>query len=82
LTRVDQNVDFSWSSGNPGITNNDNYTAQWDGYFVAPESGDYYFGAVVDDFMEVRVNGVTVVSHTCCATNPGWATTPVGDAAD
>lgn len=77
MTRVDQNIDFGWSSGNPGIANDNNFSAQWDGYFVAPESGNYYFGAVADDFMEIKVNGTVLVSHTCCATNPGWATTPV-----
>lgn len=67
LTRVDQMVDFNWSTGSPqnGVVNNDWTYAAWDGYFTAPTTGSYYFGASVDDVMAVKVNNQQVFANGC-----------------
>jgi len=64
LTRIDQTIDFDWDYGNPGITSNDHFSAQWDGYFVAPQTGTYYFGAKNDDTLSVTVNNQQVYNST------------------
>jgi len=68
LTRVDQNIDFNWGNGSPSgdVINNDNYSAAWTGYFVAPSSGTYYFGGNHDDTMTVTVNGQQVYNSGGC----------------
>ncbi len=68
LTRVDQMIDFDWGLGNPGITNNDNYSARWDGYFVAPQTGTYYFGGNNDDSLVIKVNNQQLYSNGGCYT--------------
>ncbi len=68
VTRVDQNVDFNWDLGSPsgGVINNDWTYAQWSGYFVAPVSGDYYFGGNNDDGMAVGINGQEIYANGGC----------------
>ncbi|HEY5668040.1 MAG TPA: PA14 domain-containing protein [Candidatus Saccharimonadales bacterium] len=58
VTRVDQSVDFDWNNGSPSIgkVQSDWFYASWDGYFVAPQGGDYYFGGSNDDQMKVAVD--------------------------
>jgi RHS repeat-associated protein len=66
LTRVDQNVDFDWSSGSPDAAINSSwFFTAWDGYFVAPQTGTYYFGTNVDDTANVSVNNQVVSSGGC-----------------
>ena len=64
VTRVDQNVDFDWNTGNPGIANSDNFSAEWNGYFVAPQTGTYFFGGFNDNNMSITVNGQQVFNST------------------
>jgi RHS repeat-associated protein len=69
LTRVDQKVDFDWGTGGPGINNTDGYSARWDGYFVAPATGTYYFGGINDDSLTVTVNSQQLYSNGGCYTS-------------
>ena len=73
LTRVDRNVDFSWSTGSPytGLVTDDNFSAKWSGYFTAPTAGSYEFGAVSDDSAVVTANNQTVVNQGCCSLTYG-----------
>jgi RHS repeat-associated protein len=66
ITRVDQTVDFNWSLGSPssGVISNDNYSVRWTGYFVAPATGDYYFGGNNDDSLYVELNGQQAYYNT------------------
>lgn len=71
MQRVDQNVDFTWGPGNtagsPGAPiSTTNWQAQWNGYFVAPQSGTYMFGAVNDDAMTISVDGTQVYNVADC----------------
>jgi RHS repeat-associated protein len=71
LQRVDQNIDFNWNAGSPGapIANN-NFDAQWNGYFVAPAAGTYYFGAVNDDNLTITVAGQQLYNNGGCYSGP------------
>lgn len=51
LTRTDPAVDFEWglSSPKPGTVQQDNFVVNWQGYFIAPQTGTYTFGGSHDD---------------------------------
>jgi hypothetical protein len=72
LQRVDQNVNFNWSTGSPsnGIINTTYFAAQWNGYFVAPTSGSYNFGALHDASLSILVNGSQVYNLSSCTSGP------------
>lgn len=72
LQRVDQNIDFNWNgnSPGPGITSGSNFNAQWDGYFVAPASGTYYFGYVNSGYVDINLNGSSYVGGNCTSAPP------------
>jgi RHS repeat-associated protein len=58
LSRVDPNIDFDWGLGSPssGTVNSDWFYARWSGFFVAPATGNYYFGSRMDDALSIFVN--------------------------
>jgi RHS repeat-associated protein len=58
LKRVDQNIDFDWALGSPssGTIGNDWFYVRWNGYYVPPVTGTYYFGANADDAGSIFVN--------------------------
>jgi len=74
LTRVDQNVNFDWGTASPSsnVVVSDNFSAQWNGYFVAPATDTYTFGGINDDYNTIRItiNGVEQVAYngTCYST--------------
>lgn len=55
------NLDSNWQLGSPipSMVSADQFGAICDGYFVAPTTGSYQFGGVVDDEMTVRVGNQT-----------------------
>jgi len=59
LITNDQNINFDWPSGSsPGAgVGSDWFYARWKGYFVAPTTGSYQFGASQDDAVNITVNG-------------------------
>lgn len=65
--RTEPNINANWDLGTPvpNIINPDNFSARWTGYFVAPNTGTYYFGAVVDDTVTLTVKGAQVFSGSC-----------------
>lgn len=71
VTRVDQRIDFPWGedSALPVVVNNDWFYSRWTGYFVAPATGTYYFGAHADDQMKVIVNNQEVFNGPCWTGN-------------
>jgi hypothetical protein len=72
VTRVDRNIDFNWDQGSPSaaVINADNFSARWDGYFVAPARGMYYIGGTYDDTFRIYVNNQMVMD------NASWTGTP------
>jgi RHS repeat-associated protein len=58
LTRTDQSLSMDWGTGSPvpgGPT--DNFIARWSGWFKAPVTDGYTFGAASDDGVKVYTNG-------------------------
>jgi RHS repeat-associated protein len=78
LVRRDRQLDFSWGTNSPGPgVPADNFDVTWDGYITIPyETTNWYFGAVHDDDVTIRVNGTEVYSAGCCreSNNPGFGT--------
>ncbi|WP_162907085.1 PA14 domain-containing protein [Allorhizocola rhizosphaerae] len=71
MTRLDQNLDFHWEAGSPLPSGQaDNFSEQWTGYFVAPETAAYSFGGIHDDSYNVVVNGQTMYSSNGCWPDP------------
>ncbi|HEY8998940.1 MAG TPA: PA14 domain-containing protein [Candidatus Saccharimonadales bacterium] len=72
LQRVDQNIDFDWNSGSPanGTIDSTYFAAQWNGDFVAPVAGTYFFGAINDDNTTITVNGQQLYSSGGCYSGP------------
>lgn len=81
ITVKDPNVDMAWGNGSPypGTMQNDKFTINWQGYFIAPQDGNYTFGASRDDNMSMSINhnGTPDLQFdvTCCGTN--WSTKSV-----
>jgi PA14 domain len=62
LTRTDTSVNFVWNNDAPDAkVNADNYSAQWTGQILAPESGTYTFTTISDDGVRVWVNGQQLI---------------------
>jgi RHS repeat-associated protein len=59
LTRTDPNINFNWGSTSPyaGLITPDNFMVRWTGYFVAPQTGTYQFGANSDNGVKIYVGG-------------------------
>jgi RHS repeat-associated protein len=78
LERVDGNIDFEWAqSGASAGLYVDNFSAKWDGHFVVPTTGSYYFGASHDDSFLVKIGGTTVYSGSSCQSTVCYGSTPV-----
>lgn len=73
LTRVDQTVDYDWGSNSPGApVYNTNFLVEWNGYFVAPTAGTYYFGmssAASGEIEDAFVNGSYYSYFSCGSGN-------------
>lgn len=72
LTRTDPNIDFNWSASSPqsGVVNNDNFGVRWEGKFVAPTGGTYQFGSSNDDGLNIWVDNQHLYSNSGC----NWST--------
>jgi RHS repeat-associated protein len=63
VSRLDQKVDFNWDTGSPASgVNATNFGVRWQGYFVAPTTGSYYFGGTYDDTLKIYVNDQVVAN--------------------
>lgn len=70
LRRVEEKVDFDWGLNSPDneLFRQGYFSSSFDGYFIAPQTGTYYFGVSSDDDYELIVDGQTIVAATgCCA---------------
>lgn len=76
--RVEPNINYDWDLGSPisGVIGTDNFSVKWDGYFVAPVTGDYYFGSSADDQVTVAIDAAVAHTSTCC-TGTTWSATAV-----
>jgi len=62
--RIDENINFRWVRNAPlkGIKE-DNFTAEWKGFIVAPENGKYTFEVKADDEAAVFIDNKLVVNQ-------------------
>jgi alpha-L-fucosidase len=62
--RVDDNINFKWVRNAPlkGIKE-DNFTAEWKGFIVAPENGKYTFEVKADDEAAVFIDNKLVLNQ-------------------
>ena len=78
LQRVDQSIDFNWNNGSPGsVINATNWNAQWNGYFVAPSTGSYTFGALNGGSLSITVNGQVLYNNALCSSGPCFGTNSI-----
>lgn len=60
--RIDPNVQFIWGAGSPDErVPADEFSARWTGYLKAPFPGRYTLRAIIDDFMQVSIDGNVVL---------------------
>ena len=69
MRRTEATVDNDWRTGSPSqnVINPDHFSVRYSGYFIAPETGSYYFGASNDDALSVTVNGQVVYNSGGCS---------------
>ncbi|MEI6481198.1 MAG: PA14 domain-containing protein [Candidatus Saccharibacteria bacterium] len=67
--RTEANIDYSWDLGTPvpNVVTNDNFSARWTGFFVAPYAGTFTFGATADDSFALTLNGIQQFNLGCCS---------------
>ncbi|MGI6496027.1 MAG: BatA domain-containing protein [Kiritimatiellia bacterium] len=60
--RIDPQVDFNWGGGSPapGVPP-DNFACHWTGSLRVPASGAFVLQADADDFVELRLDGKTLI---------------------
>lgn len=67
-TRIEPNIDSDWYSSSPvkGIVNADNFSARWEGYYIAKHTGNHKFGTDGDDNVWVYGNNTLLYNKNCC----------------
>ena len=64
VARVDEKVDFDWSTGSPHpALGADGWSARWSGQLVPPAAGLYTFYTQSDDGVRLWVNGQQLVNN-------------------
>jgi hypothetical protein len=64
LTRTDEQVNFSWGSGEPDpVVGSDNFSVRWTGEVEAAFTETYTFYATADDGVRLWVDGVQLVNE-------------------
>ncbi len=78
LVRTDASIDFDWGSGSPqpGIVNNDNFSARWTRTINLP-AATYRFRAVVDDGVRVYVNNQLIIDQWRTGTVATFESAPI-----
>ncbi|MBJ6368777.1 alpha-L-fucosidase [Snuella sedimenti] len=68
MNRIDSQINFNWVRNSPmkGIRE-DNFSANWEGYIVAPHSGNYTFEVKADDEAIVLIDGKQVINQNYTA---------------
>lgn len=66
--RIDSNIDFNWVRNSPieGIREDD-FSATWEGFIVAPKTGKYTFQIEVDDEAMVQIGDEIIINSNYTA---------------
>lgn len=70
MRRTEATIDNDWQMSNPAqgmFASNDNFSAKYEGFFIAPVTGTYYFGTTSDDSTRIVVNNQQVINTSCHA---------------
>ena len=63
LQRKEQLINNIWQDGGPLYNVTENFLARYTGYFTAPTTGDFTFGAGSDDGSRLYLNGSINIDH-------------------
>ena len=68
IERIDSNINFNWVRNSPvkGIREDD-FTITWQGYIVAPKTGNYTFEIEVDDEAMIEIGGNVIINSNYTA---------------
>lgn len=68
IQRIDSNIHFNWVRNSParGIREDD-FSAEWNGYIVAPESAEYVFEIKADDGAAIYIDNELVINQNYTA---------------
>jgi RHS repeat-associated protein len=66
--RIDPNIDYNWGTSSPfkGVVREEQFSVSWSGYFIAPTTGTYKFGANADDSVSITGGGNLLFNASCC----------------
>jgi len=65
LQRTDSQLAFDWTAAPPVVGfPSENWLAQWTGYVTAPFAGNFTFGVIANDTVNVAIGGTNVVTQT------------------
>jgi hypothetical protein len=70
ISRVDSKIDFDWVRNSPekGIKEDD-FTAEWNGFLVPDQSGEFLFELKADDGAQVWINNELVIDQNYTSAN-------------
>ncbi len=64
LTRIDKNIDFSWTLFSPdSLINLDFYSVRWTGFLQAPKSGKFKIGLEGNDGFRLYINDKLIIDN-------------------
>nr|WP_246395155.1 PA14 domain-containing protein [Microbulbifer rhizosphaerae] len=66
FSRVDEQIDFDWNSGQPDGLQHDYFSIRWQGELEVPETTDYAFSGRSDTTVRVWIDGNLIVDAGCC----------------
>lgn len=74
MTRIDKNIDFSWSLGSPDpkYIATDQFQVRWTGYIMPQFTGEYVFYTNSDDFARVWIGNQQIIDNWRAFAG-GWA---------
>jgi alpha-L-fucosidase len=70
ISRIDSKIDFDWVRNSPekGIKEDD-FTAEWSGFLVPDQSGEFLFELKADDGAQVWINNELVIDQNYTSAN-------------
>jgi PA14 domain len=64
VERKDKGINFFWTGSSPiKAINKDNFSVLWEGYLLAPASGNYIFTIETDGGARLEINEDLVLEH-------------------
>ena len=77
MTRIDPQINFSWSTGSPPGIRADQFAARWIADLEAPTSERYTLWTYTDDGIRVWLDGVLIIDHWVEQGATWWNSAPI-----